>query len=92
MLLGGTDPRHRESDLKVARGHITKQGSPVLRWAVVEAIQHQPAGPIRDVKEPSIARRGKEAKSIAKTAAARHLLTAIVPRSEMVTIRVTLKL
>jgi transposase len=74
----GLTPRHRESDLKVARGHITKQGSPILRWAVVEAIQHQPAGsPVRDVKDRIIARRGKEAKNIAKTAAARHLLTAV---------------
>jgi transposase len=74
----GLTPRHRESDAKVTRGHITKQGSRVLRWAVVEAIQHQPAGsPIRAVKDRIIARRGKEAKNIAKTAAARHLLTAV---------------
>ena len=38
----GLTPRHRESDLKVTRGYITKQGSPLLRWAVVEAIQHRP--------------------------------------------------
>jgi transposase len=74
----GMTPRHRESDAKVTRGHITKQGSPVLRWAVVEAIQHQPASsPVRQVKDRIIARRGKEAKNIAKTAAARHLLTAV---------------
>jgi len=74
----GLTPRHRESDAKVARGHITKQGSPILRWAVVEAIQHQPAtSPVRAVKDRIIARRGKEAKNIAKTAAARHLLTAV---------------
>jgi transposase len=74
----GLTPRHRESDAKVARGHITKQGSPILRWAMVEAIQHQPAGsPVRGVKDRVIARRGKEAKNIAKTAAARHLLTAV---------------
>jgi transposase len=40
----GTAPRHRESDTKVARGHITKQGSPIVRWALMEAIQHVPAG------------------------------------------------
>jgi len=74
----GLTPRHRESDLKVTRGHITKQGSPTLRWAVVEAIQHQPAGsPVRDVKDRIIARRGNQAKNIAKTAAARYLLTCI---------------
>jgi len=74
----GLTPRHRESDTKITRGHITKQGSPVLRWAVVEAIQRQPAAsPRRGVKDRIIARRGKEAKNIAKTAAARHLLTAV---------------
>jgi transposase len=74
----GLTPRHRESDLKVARGHITKQGSAILRWAMVEAIQHQPTtSPIRTVKDQIIARRGKEAKNIAKVAAARRLLTLV---------------
>jgi transposase len=74
----GLTPRHRESDVKVARGHITKQGSPILRWALIEAIQHQPAGtPIRDIKDRIIARRGKEARNIAKVAAARQLLTCV---------------
>jgi transposase len=74
----GLTPRHRESDLKVARGHITKQGSPVLRWAMVEAIQRQPGGsPVREVKDRIIARRGKQANNIAKVAAARYLLTCV---------------
>jgi transposase len=73
----GLTPRHREPDLKVARGHITKQGSPLLRWAAVEAIQRPPAGPIRDVKDRIIARRGNEAKNTARTAAARPLLTGV---------------
>lgn len=74
----GLTPRHRESDLKVSRGRITKQGSPILRWAMIEAIQKQPAAsPIRDVKDRIIARRGKEAKNIAKVAAARRLLTLV---------------
>ncbi|MDQ2873899.1 MAG: IS110 family transposase, partial [Actinomycetota bacterium] len=30
----GLTPRHRESDTKVARGHVTKQGSRLLRWAL----------------------------------------------------------
>ena len=33
----GLTPRHRESDTKVRRGGITKQGSRLLRWAAVEA-------------------------------------------------------
>jgi transposase len=74
----GLTPRHRESDLKVARGHITKQGPPALRWAAVEAIQHQPAGsPPRELKDAIIGRRGKEARNIAKVAAARKLLTCV---------------
>jgi len=74
----GLTPRHYESDTKVIRGHITKQGSRMLRWAVVEAIQRQPAGTRpRQVKDGIIARRGKEAKNIAKVAAARELLTLV---------------
>jgi transposase len=71
----GLTPRHRESDVKVTRGHVTKQGSRMLRWAVTEAIQRQPAGTRpREVKDGVIARRGKEARNIAKVAAARELL------------------
>src|SRR5579859_6407330 len=72
----GLTPRHRESDVKVRRGHITKQGSPLVRWALMEAIQHVPAGhPLRQRKDDILARRGAEAKNIAKVAAARQLLT-----------------
>jgi transposase len=74
----GLTPRHRESDVKVTRGHITKQGSRLLRWAVVEAIQRLPADtPVRDVKDRIIARRGNQARNIAKVAAARQLLTCV---------------
>ncbi|MGH9096911.1 MAG: IS110 family transposase, partial [Acidimicrobiales bacterium] len=34
----GLTPRHRESDTKVTRGHITKQGSALVRWAAIEAV------------------------------------------------------
>ena len=75
---GGLTPRHRESDLKVSRGHLTKQGSRMLRWAVCEAIQRQPAGTRpRQVKDGIIARRGTQAKNTAKVAAARELLTLV---------------
>src|SRR5437867_2088735 len=74
----GLTPRHRESDLKVSRGHVTKQGSRMLRWAVCEAIQRQPAGTRpRQVKDGIIARRGTQAKNTAKVAAARELLTLV---------------
>jgi transposase len=74
----GLTPRHRESDVKVARGHITKQDSPILRWAMVEAIQRLPADSlIRQRRDAIIARRGKDARNIAKTAAARQLLACV---------------
>ena len=38
----GLTPTHRESDTVVHRGHITKQGSKLVRWAAVEAIQRHP--------------------------------------------------
>jgi transposase len=71
----GLTPRHRESDTKVSRGHVTKQGSRMLRWALIEAIQRVPADSVTgEVKAAIIARRGKEARSIAKVTAARRLL------------------
>jgi len=38
----GLTPRHRESDTKVHRGRITKQGSAMVRWAAVESVQRLP--------------------------------------------------
>jgi transposase len=74
----GLTPRHRESDTKVARGHVTKQGSRLLRWALTEAIQRIPRDSvIGGVKDAIIARRGKQARNIAKVAAARRLLTLV---------------
>ena len=40
----GLTPKHRESDDKVQRGPITKQGSPLVRWAAVEAISKNHGG------------------------------------------------
>ena len=34
----GLTPKHRESDEVVHRGNITKQGSPLVRWAAIEAV------------------------------------------------------
>jgi transposase len=48
----GLTPKHHESDTAVHRGRITKQGSRLVRWAAVEAVQRVPAntglGRIRD--------------------------------------------
>jgi transposase len=74
----GLTPRHRESDTKTVRGHVTKQGSPILRWAVIEAIQRIPRDSvIGAAKEAIITRRGPQARNIAKVAAARRLLTLV---------------
>jgi hypothetical protein len=45
---------------------------------MVEAVQHQPAGaPPRELKDRIIAGRGREARNIARAAAARKLLTCV---------------
>jgi transposase len=71
----GLTPRLRESDAHSHRGHITKQGSRLLRWAAVEAV----SGAVRDPRIASVkarvgARRGR---NIGRVAAARHLLTLV---------------
>ena len=71
----GLTPRHRESDDKVVRGSITKQGSALVRWAAVEAVARWRGGtPIRDSYQRIAARRGT---NIARVAAARKLLTLV---------------
>jgi transposase len=68
----GLTPRHRESDSTVHRGHITKQGSKLVRWAAVEAVQRLPVdAKLRLDRDRIAARRGK---SIGRVAAARKLL------------------
>jgi transposase len=71
----GLTPRHHESDQTVHRGHITKQGSRLVRWAAVEAVQRLPAdSKLRADRDRIAARRGR---NIAKVAAARRLLTLV---------------
>jgi transposase len=71
----GLTPRHYESDTMVRRGHISKQGSKLVRWAAVEAVQRHPTtAKIAADKKRIEDRRGK---SIAKVAAARKLLTLV---------------
>jgi transposase len=71
----GLTPRHRESDTTVHRGPITKQGSRLVRWAAIEAIQLTRAGTkLAADKAAIIAWRGR---NIGKVAAARKLLTLV---------------
>ena len=68
----GLTPRHRESDTKVKRGRITKQGSTLVRWAAIEAISRLRGGPKLQADYHRIAdRRGRK---IARVAVARKLL------------------
>jgi transposase len=68
----GLTPLHRESDTKVRRGRITKQGSRLVRWAVVESVQMLPARTrIGAFRDQVAARRGK---NIGIVAAARRQL------------------
>jgi transposase len=71
----GLTPRHYESDTKVRRGAITKQGSKLVRWAAVEAVVRQRGATKLHADMRRIAeRRGT---SIAKVAAARKLLSLV---------------
>jgi transposase len=71
----GLTPRHRESDTKVIRGSITKQGAPLVRWAAIEAVARYRGGaPIRDTYRRIAQRKGNK---IARVAAARKLLTLV---------------
>ena len=71
---GWLTPRHRESDTTVHRGQITKQGSPLLRWAAIEAVQRLSRGPVGATRIRVGARRGS---NIGKVAAGRKLLTLV---------------
>jgi transposase len=71
----GLTPRHHESDTTVIRGHVTKQGSRLVRWAAVEAVQRLPHdGKLRADRDRIAGRRGR---AIGKVAAARKLLTLV---------------
>jgi transposase len=68
----GLTPTHRESDIKVTRDHITKQGSNLVRWDAIEAVVRYHGGaPIAPTYARVAARRGV---MIARVAAARKLL------------------
>ena len=68
----GLTPTHHESDQKVRRGHITKQGSRLVRWAAVEAVARQRGDTVIRRHHHQVGdRRGKQ---IGRVAAARKLL------------------
>jgi transposase len=78
----GSTPRHRESDTKIHRGRITKQGSTLVRWAAVEAVQRSSEPKINQIRTRISDRRGRpgqagSGRNIAKVAAAGTLLSLV---------------
>jgi transposase len=74
----GLTPKHYESDTRVVRGRITKQGSKLVRWAAVEATQHGGLDtPYGRLRHAILERRGPGFIGVAKVAAARELLTLV---------------
>jgi len=96
----GMTPTVRSSDQRTRLGHISHQGSPALRWALVEAAQHatRGGGPLRSSYERIAKRRGNQ---VAKVAIARKILTlcfyglrdgeirCLAPRANARTVRTT---
>ena len=70
----GLTPTVRSSDGKARLGHISRQGSPHIRWALVEAAHKavRTPGPLRTSFENIARRRGRKT---AIVAIARKLLT-----------------
>jgi transposase len=69
----GLTPKHHESDTTVHRGRITKQGSKLVRWAAVEAVQRVGAHTALGNKRDQVAER-RNNRNIGKVAAARELV------------------
>jgi transposase len=76
----GMTPKHRQSDTKVQRLGISKQGSRHVRWAAIEAVsRHHGGGKIKADYRRIAERRGR---NIARVAAARKVLTLVYVRHE----------
>jgi len=71
----GLTPKHRESDTKVYRGRVTKQGSKLVRWAAIESVAKNRGGTRLQADYRRLAeRRGKQK---ARTAVARKVLVLV---------------
>ena len=71
----GLTPKHRESDTKVIRGRVTKQGSKLVRWAAIEAVSKNHGGTRLQADYHRLAERRGKLK--ARVAVARKLLTLV---------------
>jgi transposase len=71
----GLTPKHRESDTKVHRGGVTKQGSRLVRWAVIEGtVRYHGGGKLAAHWHQIAQRRGKHKATVA---IARKILTLV---------------
>ncbi|MGB7052554.1 MAG: IS110 family transposase, partial [Acidimicrobiales bacterium] len=70
----GLTPKHRESDQTVHRGSITKQASPLVRWAAIEAIGNYRATGNEKLGADFLGIAERRGKSKARVAVARKLL------------------
>jgi len=71
----GLTPAHHESDTKTRRGRITKQGSRLLRWALIEGISSTHGGVVLAAHYRKLAKRRGANK--ARVAIARKVLTLV---------------
>jgi len=71
----GLTPKHRESDTTVRRGGVTKQGSRLVRWAVIEGtVRYHGGGKLAADFHKIAERRGKNKATVA---IARKVLTLV---------------
>jgi transposase len=73
----GLTTRVDSSDKHTRYGHVSKQGSRLLRWAAVEGCQRAREPYLVNKRREIIARRGKAAQHIATVAAARCLIKVV---------------
>jgi transposase len=72
----GLTPRHHEGDRTVVRGHVTKQGPSIVRWACIEAVVRNRGGTYLQVFSHRVAQSHAN-KMAGRVAAARKLLTLV---------------
>jgi transposase len=73
----GLTPKHRESDEVVHRGEITKEGSPLVRWAAIEAVGNDRAKGNEKLRADYRRIAEHAGKYEARVAVARKLLTLV---------------
>jgi transposase len=73
----GLTPKHRESDEIVYRGAITKQGSPLVRWAAIEAVGNYRRRGGEKLRADFLRIAERRGKYKARVAVARKLLTLV---------------